>query len=73
MPSPSLKDLSLSPEELNKVTKLPAKERRIKSYENMSKDKLLSNQKMKRILIKQEQKRLEKKLRNFNMNFLNQK
>ena len=42
MPSPSLKDLSLSPEELNKVTKLLAKERGIKDYESMSKDKLLS-------------------------------
>ena len=42
MPNPSLKDLSLSPKELNKVTKLLAKERGIKDYENMSKDKLLS-------------------------------
>ena len=42
MPNPSLKDLGVSPEELNKVTKLLAKEIGIKSYEIMSKDKLLS-------------------------------
>ena len=38
MSSPSLKDLSLSPEELNKVTKLLAKERGIRGYESMCKD-----------------------------------
>ena len=42
MTNPSLKDLSLSPEELNKVTKLLAKERDIKGYESMPDDKLLS-------------------------------
>ena len=42
MPNPSLKDLSLSREESNKGTKLLAKERGIKRYENMSGDKLLS-------------------------------
>ena len=42
MPNPSLKDLNLSPEELNKVIKLLATERGIKGYESMSKDKLLS-------------------------------
>ena len=42
MPNPSLKDLSLSNEEINKVTELLTKERGIKDYESMSKDKLLS-------------------------------
>ena len=42
MPNPSLKDLSLSPEELNKVTKPLPKERGIKGYESISKDRLLS-------------------------------
>ena len=42
MPNPSLKDLRLSSQELNKVTKLLAKERGIMLYESMSKDKLLS-------------------------------
>ena len=42
MPNPSLKDLSLSTDEINKVTKLLTKERGIKDYESMSKDKLLS-------------------------------
>ena len=36
MLSPTLKDLSLSPKELNKVTKQLAKERGIKDYESMS-------------------------------------
>ena len=38
----SLRDLNLSPEELNKVTKLLAKERGIKGYESISENKLLS-------------------------------
>ena len=42
VPNTSLKDLSLLSEELNKVTKLLAKEIGIKGYESMSKDKLLS-------------------------------
>ena len=42
MPKPSLKDFSLLPEELNKVTKLLAKERGIKGYKRMSENNLLS-------------------------------
>ena len=42
MPNPSLKDLSLPPDELDKVTTLRAKKRGIKDYESISKDKLLS-------------------------------
>ena len=42
MTNPSLKDLNLSPKELNKITKLLAKERGIKGYESMPEDKLLS-------------------------------
>ena len=42
MTNPSLKDLNLSSEELNKTTKLLVKERGIKSYESMSEDKLIS-------------------------------
>ena len=42
MTTPSLKNLNLSPEELNKITKLLAKERGIKGYESMPEDKLLS-------------------------------
>ena len=42
MTNPSSKDLNLSSKELNKITELLPKERGIKGYESMSKDKLLS-------------------------------
>ena len=42
MPNPSLKELSLSPEELNKVSKLLAKEKGMEDYECMFENNLLS-------------------------------
>ena len=42
MKSQPLRDLNISPEELKKIVELPARERGIKDYESMSRDKLLS-------------------------------
>ena len=42
MINPSLKNLNLSWEKLQEIGKLLAKKRGIKSYESMSKDRLLS-------------------------------
>ena len=42
MTNPSLKDLNLSSKELNEITKILAKKRGIKGYENMPHNKLLS-------------------------------
>ena len=42
MRSLSLRDLSLSSEELKEIAKLLAQKRGIKDYESVSKDKLLS-------------------------------
>ena len=63
MLNPSLKDLSLSLEELKEIAKLLAKKRGIKNYESMSQDRLLSVlisskpvKEVKKILMAQNQK-----------------
>ena len=78
MLNPKLKDLDVSSEELNEIAKLLARKRVIKVYESMPEDRLLSafisSKPVKKASSqKQEQKRSEKKLRNYNMSFLNQK
>ena len=73
MKSQPSRDLNISPEELKKIVELLARERGIKDYESMYRDKLLSALKASENKNKTRIEKIREKIKNDSTSFLDRK